>query len=141
ALLAAGDAVRVVAADPLAPAMEVEVPLRLARGQRRIADEPQVGLEPERGQRPRQTVDAAREPTGARVGVRPLEREQVEHHLAAPPPALRQRRQHRMCQIPGAATRRVARRHACRRERRAAWCPPHRPPPPPPPPPTPPSTS
>jgi len=67
-LLVLVDAERVVAADPLAPAVELDAVDALASRRLRIAHEPDVHVEPLRGQRARQALDARRETARPRVG-------------------------------------------------------------------------
>src|SRR5438309_6040642 len=74
---------RVVAADPLAPAVQPELAVEraLVRREGGITNEEQVRLEATLGQRPRQLFDADSEPTSLRVDVRALEGEDDEGRL------------------------------------------------------------
>ena len=67
-----------IPADPLAPAVQVQLPAHLVPWQRRIANEPEVGFESDVGERFGQTADPAGQPTGASIGIGPLKRENVE---------------------------------------------------------------
>ena len=78
AQLAIVDAARVVSADPLAPAVQMEVAPGLVPRERGVSDEPEVGLTAQRGQALGQTLDAGRQPAGPRVRIETLEGEDVE---------------------------------------------------------------
>ena len=80
-MLAVVDAARVVARDPLRPAVQVQRSALLVSGPSGIAHEPQVCLEAETHERADETLHPRREAPGARVRVGSLEREDVELHL------------------------------------------------------------
>src|SRR5262245_34901402 len=72
-------------ADPLAPPMKPEPSDRFMARKLRRPDEPQMGIEPLRGERGAQPCDPARYPPGPRVPIRPFERKNVKLHGAFSP--------------------------------------------------------
>src|SRR5207245_6700691 len=82
-ILAVVDADRVIAADPLTPAMQPQTAIECALigGELRIADKEEVRLEATLRQRPRQLFDPNAEAARLRVLVRALEGEQHEGGL------------------------------------------------------------
>src|SRR5579859_3180424 len=83
ALLAVVDAVEVVAADPLAPAFQAQLAADalLHAGCGRVADEDQVRLVAQAGQRLGELGDARAQAAGGGVDVRPLEAERDEDRV------------------------------------------------------------
>ena len=79
------DTPSVISADPLDPAVQVQVPSRLVPRKVRVPDEPQMGLEAEGCEGIGQSLDACREPARARIGIDSLEREHVELHGGSAP--------------------------------------------------------
>jgi hypothetical protein len=77
-LLTVVHAVVVMLAQPLAPAVQVQPPARLAARRFGIADEPQVRVVTCAGQGLTNACDPRLEPADPRVGIRPLEGQHVE---------------------------------------------------------------
>ena len=80
-LFAIVNAPGVIAADPLAPPMEVNLPPGLVTGQIGISDIPEMGVEAGLGKRLGQAGDAACEAAGARISVRAFEAKHMDLHL------------------------------------------------------------
>ncbi len=115
-LLAVVDAVGIVFADPLAPARKVQLAVNeLLRGrQLRIADEDQVRLVAQAGERLGEFGDAGAEAAGGGVDVRPLEAERDEDGVLRRDTAAARRHAHRR-RLNGRGGRLLQRRHRGRR--------------------------
>src|SRR5207248_11759946 len=85
-IFAVVNADRVIAADPLTPAMQPQpaVERALVGGKLRVADEEEARLEASLGQRPRQFFYANAQPARLRVLVGALEGKQAEGRLIRP---------------------------------------------------------
>jgi energy-converting hydrogenase Eha subunit C len=79
ALFAVIDAARMVAADPLAPPVYVEVPAPLVPGKIRVVDEPHVSLETEGSKCLGETAHPARDAACLHIGIAALEGQVVSH--------------------------------------------------------------